>query len=144
MKYVHQPHEVPSYPCPVCGARGWINVNDVNKRVKEPEHQCDQLDVVNRLKADRDCNRCATNSCMLEREIKELKSVIESRDLRIADLEAQYNRDRLDLELLDTLLKTLNPLIRVHHKMPYIVLGKKMDCLCQDVIEFRRKHNIVG
>ena len=63
---------------------------------------------------------------------------------RVRELEAELDRHKLDLELLDMLLKTLNPLIRGHRNMSYLTLGKKMDYMCQDVIEFRRKHNIVG
>ena len=109
-KYVSQPHKVPSYPCPVCGAHGWVDVKDIpNSTV--PDTPSNQHDM-----------RCE----------------------RVRELEAEIDRHKLDLELLDMLLKTLNPIIRGHRNMAYSTLGKKMDRLCQDVIEFRRKHNIEG
>jgi len=113
-KYVSQPPNVSSYPCPVCGARGWVDSKDVSKSTMSgtpPDRHDDKHDM-----------RCD----------------------RVRELEAELDRHKLDLELLDLLLKTLNPLLHVHQKMTYLTLGKKMDYMCQDVIEFRRKHNIVG
>jgi len=120
-KYVSQPHKVTSYPCPVCGAHGWVDVKDIpNSTVSDiPSDQHDD-------KHDMRCDRVRE----LEAEIKEL--------------EAQHERDRTNLELLDLLLKTLNPLLRGYRNMSYLTLGKKMDYMCQDAIEFRRTHNYTG
>lgn len=79
-----------------------------------------------------------------------LRVVKEMRDELLEDWEvkrATVIRDEADLELLEDILKIVNPLIKSgNYAQPmafYQMLSKGMNELCRTVIDFRRKHDIV-
>jgi hypothetical protein len=79
-----------------------------------------------------------------------MKNLVELGDLRIVihDLESVIDRDTIDLELLDDILKIVNPLIKSgDYAKPAAesrLLAIRMHGVCQTVVQFRRKYNIVG
>lgn len=61
---------------------------------------------------------------------------------------SEYEHDKIDLELLDDILEIVNPLIKngayAKPAAESRLLATRMYGLCQTVVLFRRKHNIVG
>jgi chromosome segregation ATPase len=66
----------------------------------------------------------------------------------INDLTDERERDDIDIELLDVILKTINPLIKsgayARPSTESTQLATQMHGLCQKVVQHRRKHGIVG
>jgi len=113
--------------------------------------------------ADKEIERMRTQ---LELSTKEFTAVVRERDSRISYLESYHNRVRdvhqareiefatvcdrhkTDLELLDVMLKIVNPMIvSGHYAQPMAYsqwLSSGFSELCRTVVQFRRKHNIVG
>ena len=77
-----------------------------------------------------------------------LENVVDTCTAAIRDLGCVCNRDSGDLEMLDSILGIVNPLIKSGaYAKPSAnsrLLSIRMHELCQTVVQFRRKHNIVG
>jgi hypothetical protein len=74
----------------------------------------------------------------------ELLEMITARDEELAKCCDERDHDKRDLELLNMLLKRANPMIRTGMWRTTVGSCEFMRDVCQDVIDFRRKHNIVG
>lgn len=127
----------------------------------ELEHQ------IKKMEFSLDLERTQKDMLLRDLEIQQgnrdlLDEIIDARDERIEELEAELNEMSRDMsnrcvcsdpagapqiELLNVILEIVNPIIKsgeYSRIAPDRLLSREMWKLCRDVIAFRRKHNIMG
>lgn len=133
--------DIPMYPCPTCDGHGWILVDSVPQEDFTAMKSAALLSMGTAENLMDECIKRADR-------IKELEDMRHRLEVVNTDLMHKVERDKIDLELLDMMLKVVNPLIgNGEFSCPPADSGF-LDCrmygLCQTVNMFRRKHNIVG